>query len=147
MGQPFPSTPSFSLSENEFVYYYFNSGHDQEAKILYKTVRVLISRPLRILESGEITSLILLGRLDTQFQHPSCSWVLRCNDCSSTIATTRNDCKGSAESASPEPICLDVKSSVIFSSGCFVVKAFAFKRLKFQLYLFNECRDLIQESQ
>ena len=28
--------------------------------------------------------------------------------------------KGSAESASPESICLDVKSSVIFSSGCFV---------------------------
>ena len=34
--------------------------------------------------------------------------------------------KGSAESASPESICLDVKSSVILSSGCFVVKAFAF---------------------
>ena len=32
---------------------------------------------------------------------------------------------GSAESASPESICLDVKSSVIFSSGCFVVKTFA----------------------
>ena len=31
--------------------------------------------------------------------------------------------KGSAESASPESICLDGKSSVIFSSGCFVVKA------------------------
>ena len=29
--------------------------------------------------------------------------------------------KNSAESASPESICLDVKSSVIFSSGCFVV--------------------------
>ena len=34
--------------------------------------------------------------------------------------------KVSAESASPESICLDVKSSVIFSSGCFDVKAFAF---------------------
>ena len=42
--------------------------------------------------------------------------------------------KGSAESASPDSICLDVKSSVIFSSGCFVVKAFAFQRLKFRLY-------------
>ena len=30
--------------------------------------------------------------------------------------------KGSAESASPESICLDVKSGVIFSSGCFLVK-------------------------
>ena len=39
--------------------------------------------------------------------------------------------KGSAESNSPEFICLDVKSSVIFSSGCFIVKAFAFQRLKF----------------
>ena len=39
--------------------------------------------------------------------------------------------KGSAESAYPESICLDVKFSVIFSSGCFNVKAFAFQRLKF----------------
>ena len=39
--------------------------------------------------------------------------------------------KGSAESASPVSICLDVKSSDIFSSVCFVVKAFAFQRLKF----------------
>ena len=31
--------------------------------------------------------------------------------------------KGSAESASTEFVCLDVKSSVIISSGCFVVKA------------------------
>ena len=31
---------------------------------------------------------------------------------------------GSAESASPESICFDVKSRVIFSSGCFVVKAY-----------------------
>ena len=38
--------------------------------------------------------------------------------------------KASAESASPESIRLDVKSSVIFSSGCFV-KAFAFQRLNF----------------
>ena len=52
--------------------------------------------------------------------------------------------KGSAESASPEYICLDVKSSVIFSSGCFVVKAFAFQRLKFRLY-FNIMAYLVQE--
>ena len=39
--------------------------------------------------------------------------------------------KGSAESASPESIFLDVRASVIFSSGCFVVKAFALQRLKF----------------
>ena len=37
--------------------------------------------------------------------------------------------KGSAESASPGSICLDVNSSIIFSSGCFVVKAVAFRRL------------------
>ena len=42
--------------------------------------------------------------------------------------------KGSAESASPESICLDVKSSVIFSSGFYDMKAFAFQRLKFRLY-------------
>ena len=42
--------------------------------------------------------------------------------------------KGSAESASQDSICLDVMSSVIFSSGCFVVRFFAFQRLKFQLY-------------
>ena len=42
--------------------------------------------------------------------------------------------KGSAESVSPESICLDVKSSVIFSSGCFIVKAFAFQRLKFRFF-------------
>ena len=82
MGQPFPSTPSFSLSKNEFGYFYFNSGHDQESKFLYKTVRNLISRPLRILKSGERMFLILLGRHS--------SWVLRCNNCSSTIVTTRN---------------------------------------------------------
>ena len=41
--------------------------------------------------------------------------------------------KVSAESVSPESICLDAKSSVNFSSGCFVVKAFAFQRLKFRL--------------
>ena len=35
--------------------------------------------------------------------------------------------KGSAESASLASICLDVKSSFIFISGCFVVKAFAFQ--------------------
>ena len=32
--------------------------------------------------------------------------------------------KASAKLASPESICLDVKLRVIFSSGCFVVKAF-----------------------
>ena len=42
--------------------------------------------------------------------------------------------KGLAELASPESICLDVKSSVIFSKGCFVVKAFAFQRLNDKLY-------------
>ena len=52
--------------------------------------------------------------------------------------------KGSAESCSPESICLDVKSSVIFSSGCFVVKAFAFQRLKFRLY-FNIMAYFAQE--
>ena len=52
--------------------------------------------------------------------------------------------KGSAESAYPESIFLDVKSSVIFSSGCFVVKAFAFQRLKFRLY-FNIMAYLVQE--
>ena len=54
--------------------------------------------------------------------------------------------KSSAESTSRESICLDVMSSVIFSSGCFVVKAFAFQRLKFRLhfnimaYFVQECR-------
>ena len=53
---------------------------------------------------------------------------------------------GLAKSASPESICLAVKSSVVFSSGCFVVKAFAFQGLKFRLYLnimayfVQECR-------
>ena len=42
--------------------------------------------------------------------------------------------KASADSASPESMCLDGKSSVIFKSGCFVVKAFAVQRLKFRLY-------------
>ena len=32
MDQHFPSTPTFSLSENEFGCYHFNSGHLQEAK-------------------------------------------------------------------------------------------------------------------
>ena len=36
--------------------------------------------------------------------------------------------KGSAESTSAESMCLDVRSSVIFKSGCFVVKAFAVQR-------------------
>ena len=35
--------------------------------------------------------------------------------------------KGSAELASPESICLDAKSRVIFSSVCFVLKAFDFQ--------------------
>ena len=48
--------------------------------------------------------------------------------------------KGSAESASPVSICFDVKSSVIFSSGCFVVKAFAFQWLNDKLY--NNRRNL-----
>ena len=52
--------------------------------------------------------------------------------------------KGSAESASPESVCLDLKSSVIFSSGCFVVKAFTFQRLKFRLY-FNIMAYFVQE--
>ena len=57
--------------------------------------------------------------------------------------------KGSAELASPESICLDVKSSVIFSSGCFNEKAFGFQRLKFRLdfiimaYFVQECRKSI----
>ena len=52
---------------------------------------------------------------------------------------------GSAESASPESICIDVKSSIIFSSGCFVVKAFfAFQRLNFRLY-FNIMTYFLQE--
>ena len=54
--------------------------------------------------------------------------------------------KCSTESASTESIWLDVKSSAIFSSFCFVVKAFAFQRLKFRLYsnimayFIQECR-------
>ena len=52
--------------------------------------------------------------------------------------------KSSTVSAAPESICLDVKSSVIFSSGCIVVKAFAFQRLKFRLY-FNIMTYFIQE--
>ena len=52
--------------------------------------------------------------------------------------------KGSAESASPKSICLDVKSSVNFNGGCFVVKAFAFQRLKFRLY-FNIMAYFVQE--
>ena len=51
----------------------------------------------------------------------------------------------SAELASPEFICLDVKSSAIFSSRCFVVKTFAFQRLKFQLYL-NIMAYFVQEN-
>ena len=50
--------------------------------------------------------------------------------------------KGLPELASPESICLDVKSSVIFASSCFVVKAFAFQRLK--LY-FNIMAYFVQE--
>ena len=52
--------------------------------------------------------------------------------------------KGSAESASPESICLDAMSIVISSSGCFVVKTFAFQRLKFRLY-FNIMAYFVQE--
>ena len=52
--------------------------------------------------------------------------------------------KGSAESVSPETNCLDVKSSVIFSSGCFAVKAFFFQRLKLRLY-FNIMAYFVQE--
>ena len=60
--------------------------------------------------------------------------------------------KGSAESASLESICLDVKSSVIFTSGRFVVNAFAFKRLKFRLcfnimvYFVQACRKVSRTS-
>ena len=32
----------------------FKSGHDREAKSLYKSIKVSVPRPLRILESGEI---------------------------------------------------------------------------------------------
>ena len=52
--------------------------------------------------------------------------------------------KGSAVSTSRESICLDVKSSVIFSNGCFVMKAFAYQRLKFRLY-FNIMAYFVQE--
>ena len=37
--------------------YKFNSRHNREAKNLYKTVSVQITRPLRIPESGETTTL------------------------------------------------------------------------------------------
>ena len=43
--------------------------------------------------------------------------------------------KRSAESTSPDANCPHVKLGVIFSSGCFVVKAVAFQRWKFRLYL------------
>ena len=39
------------------------------------------------------------------------------------------------ENPARESIFLDFKSSVIFSSSCFVVKTFAFQRLKFRHYL------------
>ena len=35
----------------------FNSGHNREAKSLYKRISVQVPRPLRIPESGEITPL------------------------------------------------------------------------------------------
>ena len=50
--------------------------------------------------------------------------------------------KDSAESASPESICFDAKSSVIFDSGYFVVKAFIFQRLKFPLH-FNRRKNAL----
>ena len=40
----------------------FNSRHSQEAKNSYKTVKVQVSRPLRIPEPGEITSLFPLRK-------------------------------------------------------------------------------------
>ena len=52
--------------------------------------------------------------------------------------------KDSTESASPESIRFDVKSSVIFSSACFVVKVFAFQRLNLRLY-FNIMPYFVQE--
>ena len=64
MDQPFPLTPSFSSSENEFRcsiecsdVHEFNSGRNREAKSLYKKISVPVPRPLRIPESGEITPL------------------------------------------------------------------------------------------
>ena len=52
--------------------------------------------------------------------------------------------KNPPELASPESSCIDVKSSVIFASSCFVVKAFVFQRLKFRLY-FNIMAYFVQE--
>ena len=53
--------------------------------------------------------------------------------------------KSSADSVSPESIRLDIKSSVIFSSGCFIVKTFAFQRLKLRLLYFNIMAYLVLE--
>ena len=52
--------------------------------------------------------------------------------------------KFSADSASPASICPDDKSSGIFSSGFFVMKAFAFQRLNLRLY-FNIKAYFVQE--
>ena len=52
--------------------------------------------------------------------------------------------KFSADSATPASICADVKSSGIFSSDFFVVKAFAYQRLNLRLY-FNIMAYFVQE--
>ena len=48
----------------------FNSGHSQEAKNSYKTVKVQVSRPLRIPESGEITSVFPLRKAGSTVPTP-----------------------------------------------------------------------------
>ena len=42
----------------------FKSGHDREAKNSYKSIKVSVPRPLRILASGEITLLFPLRKAE-----------------------------------------------------------------------------------
>ena len=67
----------------------FNSGHDREAKNLYKLIKVPVPRPLRIPKSGEIRLLFSFQKAGFPPFTVVCSQ-RPCNYCSDTIVATRS---------------------------------------------------------
>ena len=111
----------------------FNSGHDQEAKSSNKMVQVQVSRPLRILESGEITFLSPFQKADKVTHCPNTLQRLR--------ELLRNDCSDSCNNSERSliiPSCISLFSRRYFYGNYCCVFLLAF----FQKWPFRRFSEL-----
>ena len=96
----------------------FNSGHNREAKSLYKLIKVSVPRPLRIPESGEI-------RLLSSFRKAGFPPFTVVRNGLATIVATQNLQLGAVSATSAICCCLSITISVVIAIATIVVVFFS----------------------